>query len=126
MCAQGGTTNRTISLKFELLNGDQIFVCGYKYKEAYKYAQFYIEFNVPKTVAKDSYVPSTSTKYVGSDAPILWTRRKHYGDDTECTILYNIPHGHHILTINTGDTYGRNGNGEGKLHGSALTHLVTF
>ena len=113
-------------MKFELLHGDQIFICGYKYKEAYKYAHFYIEFNVPNTVTKENYKVPTASSFMGSDPPILWTRRKHYGDDTECTILYNIPHGHHVVTISTSDGTGRNGNGEGKLHGSALTHLITF
>ena len=98
-----------------------IWLCGYEFKPgAFKFAHFYLHLNVREfTSDKDR-----ATYQMQWKDGILWNKRIHEGD--ECTVLYDIPHGHHVVTISTSDGTGRNGNGEGKLHPSSITHLVTF
>ena len=113
-------------MQFKLINGDKIYVCGYKMKEALKYAPMWMEFDVPEMVTEEekrNYVPGAtgSTKSL-----IYWIKRRHIGYDTECTEVFHVPPGQHVLTISTSDRSGRSGNGAGKSHNAALTHLITF
>ena len=67
---------QNISLKFELKNGDKIFVCGYKSKEALKYASIWIEFDVPeksRSILTKKYIPGEGS----TGELILWNKRKH-------------------------------------------------
>ena len=117
---QGTGTNQTLSVEFELRNGDRIFVCGYKQKDSLKHADIFIELDVP-------YFPTEADRknYIsgsGSDnLPIKWVKRHHIGGDTECTKLYQVPHGHHILTISTGEN-----KVDRQRYAAALTHVITF
>jgi len=111
----------TIGFSFELTNGDTIYVCGYKQSKALDHALFYIEFDVPRfesEMTRKAFISGSSS----DRQPILWPKREGIGDDTECVRLYQIPQGHHVLTVSTGVTPV----GVRQLFTSAVTHLISF
>lgn len=97
-------------------------VCGYKHRESLLHSHLYLEFDVAPFTTKeerDAYTfdPSGAKTH-------LWPKRSHIGGDTECTLLEQVPNGHHVLTISTGDEHGFHA--DGKVHGSAVTHIITY
>ena len=47
-----------------------------------------------------------------------WVYRRYY--DYECTIIYNIPFGVHVLSVSTGDSHGNS------LYPAYLSHIVQY
>lgn len=112
----------TIGFSFELTHGDSIYVCGYKRPKALTHALFFIEFDVPRFDSEESrksFISGSSR----DKPPILWPKREELGDDTECVRLYQIPQGHHVLTVSTG---GKPAPNSREMFASAVTHLISF
>ncbi len=110
-------SNKRISFEFQLTKGDTIYVCGYRYKESFKFAEFFIELGVPMFTseeAKKGYIGGSGS----NSAPIKWSKFTRMGQDTECIKLSEIPLGHHILSINTGEPTTR--------HVCGVSHIITF
>lgn len=86
------------------------------------HSHIYLDFDVSpfKTqTERDAYVFNPS-----GPRTHIWPKRAHIGGDTECTLLSKVPSGNHILTISTGDEAGFHS--DGKVHGSAITHIITY
>jgi hypothetical protein len=99
-----------------------MMLCGYKHKDSLKHSHIFIDFDAAQFNSKeerDSYKfdPSGSKTH-------LWPKRSHIGGDTECTLLEQVPNGKHVVTVSTGDEHGHHA--DGKVHGSALTHIITY
>lgn len=118
-----------ISLEFNLNNGDTIYICGYKHKEAFKFADFFVDLDVPYFPDERARKAYQRTVSLTHRPPVLWERRHHIGGDTECTRLYEMPTGHHVLTVKAKAPQ-KNPNsidsGSRERHHIAITHLITF
>ena len=119
--------NKEIYFKIIVGNAKLVHVCGYFFKESLKYAEFFLDLNVNITnvtaaaAASASAGAAVSVPYYPSNNRtqlIRKTNRQYLGD--ECTSLFNLPLGTHVLAVRSGAT------ATGAHHTNGITHLVVY
>lgn len=103
-----------ISFKISILHDDiMIMVCGYGYKESLKNIDFYLDVNYTNNIfhQNESYIPPSIDKRQ------YLPHRRYRGD--ECTNIYHIPQGNHILIASTNPNISKH-------HLNGITHVILF
>jgi len=82
---------------------DYVHICGY-HSESLKHTVFYMDLHAAEDESKDlsNYSFENRNKNESNIPLVQWTDRRYVGN--ECTTLYNIPTGKHILGIQRNTT----------------------
>lgn len=122
---QTSQAGSVISLEFSLKSGDTIYICSYRHKDAFKHADFYLDLHVPR-FADEKARRGYQRDVVSTHPPAkLWEQRTHIGGDSGCDRLYELPTGHHVLTVKPKPPAVATP-AAGSSHTIAITHLITF